>query len=279
MTESVQVATPLDAALAYAAGGLSVVPWRLDKKGSALVGGVWKDKATTDEATIRRWGRVWAKSLIACVVPAGRVVMDVDYPDRLDGQALPMSPTRVGGRGQQIWLAGAAPYMTKLPNDAGELLGAGHIAILPTPGSTYAWLDDRRPWDSDLSPVPGWATAVRKAERESVQDGDAPPPMTSRNEILGLAGRLAEVGGGYEARLTELLARYGDGRIDESDASRPWTKQDFEAIAKNPKSVADFRVGNEGAINFLKGQVMKLSKGKANPQLVGEILQRKLKDG
>ncbi len=49
-----------------------------------------------------------------------------------------------------------------------------------------------------------------------------------------------------------------------------------EAIAKNPKSVADFKAGNQGAINFLKGQVMKLSKGKANPQLAGEILLRKL---
>jgi len=52
-----------------------------------------------------------------------------------------------------------------------------------------------------------------------------------------------------------------------------------EAIAKNPKSVADFKAGNEGAINFLKGQVMKSSKGKANPQLVGEILQKKLTGG
>jgi aspartyl-tRNA(Asn)/glutamyl-tRNA(Gln) amidotransferase subunit B len=52
-----------------------------------------------------------------------------------------------------------------------------------------------------------------------------------------------------------------------------------EAIASNPKSVADFRAGNEAAINFLKGQVMKLSKGKANPQRVGEILLRKLKGG
>lgn len=49
-----------------------------------------------------------------------------------------------------------------------------------------------------------------------------------------------------------------------------------EAIAKNPKSVADFKAGNVAAVNFLKGQVMKLSKGKANPQLVGEILARKL---
>ena len=31
------------------------------------------------------------------------------------------------------------------------------------------------------------------------------------------------------------------------------------------------------ALNFLKGQVMKLSKGKANPALVGQILERKLK--
>ncbi|MGZ4983348.1 MAG: Asp-tRNA(Asn)/Glu-tRNA(Gln) amidotransferase subunit GatB [Chthoniobacterales bacterium] len=50
-----------------------------------------------------------------------------------------------------------------------------------------------------------------------------------------------------------------------------------QAIAQNPKPVADFRNGNAASLNFLKGQVMKLSKGKANPKLVGEILERKLK--
>ena len=50
-----------------------------------------------------------------------------------------------------------------------------------------------------------------------------------------------------------------------------------EVIQKNPKPAADFRAGNAASLNFLKGQVMKLSKGKANPQLVGEILERKLK--
>ena len=48
-------------------------------------------------------------------------------------------------------------------------------------------------------------------------------------------------------------------------------------IAENPKPVADFRAGNAASLNFLKGQVMKLSQGKANPALVGEILERKLK--
>jgi aspartyl-tRNA(Asn)/glutamyl-tRNA(Gln) amidotransferase subunit B len=50
-----------------------------------------------------------------------------------------------------------------------------------------------------------------------------------------------------------------------------------EVIAANPKPVADFKAGNMASLNFLKGQVMKLSKGKANPQMAGEILQRKLK--
>jgi aspartyl-tRNA(Asn)/glutamyl-tRNA(Gln) amidotransferase subunit B len=50
-----------------------------------------------------------------------------------------------------------------------------------------------------------------------------------------------------------------------------------QVIAANPKSVADFKAGNLASLNFLKGQVMKLSKGKANPQLAGEILEKKLK--
>jgi len=49
-----------------------------------------------------------------------------------------------------------------------------------------------------------------------------------------------------------------------------------EVIAANPASVADYKSGKEAALNFLKGQVMKLSKGKANPAVVGEILAKKL---
>ncbi len=50
-----------------------------------------------------------------------------------------------------------------------------------------------------------------------------------------------------------------------------------EVIAANPGPVSDFKAGKVGALNFLKGQVMKLSKGKANPGLVGKVLEEKLK--
>jgi aspartyl-tRNA(Asn)/glutamyl-tRNA(Gln) amidotransferase subunit B len=49
-----------------------------------------------------------------------------------------------------------------------------------------------------------------------------------------------------------------------------------EVIAAHPGPVSDYRSGKTAAINFLKGQVMKLSKGKANPNVVSEILAGKL---
>jgi aspartyl-tRNA(Asn)/glutamyl-tRNA(Gln) amidotransferase subunit B len=49
-----------------------------------------------------------------------------------------------------------------------------------------------------------------------------------------------------------------------------------EVIAAHPKPVTDFKSGHAASLNFLKGQVMKLSKGTANPGLVGKILERKL---
>ena len=52
-----------------------------------------------------------------------------------------------------------------------------------------------------------------------------------------------------------------------------------QAIDANPKSVEDYRTGKGAAINFLKGQVMKASKGKANPNLVGETLEKLLSAG
>ncbi|MEQ1862514.1 MAG: Asp-tRNA(Asn)/Glu-tRNA(Gln) amidotransferase subunit GatB [Chthoniobacteraceae bacterium] len=49
-----------------------------------------------------------------------------------------------------------------------------------------------------------------------------------------------------------------------------------QAIANNPKAVAEYKSGKAQAINAVKGQVMKLSQGKANPVMVSEILERLL---
>jgi len=49
-----------------------------------------------------------------------------------------------------------------------------------------------------------------------------------------------------------------------------------EVLASNPKSVEDFRSGRERALGFLVGQVMKATRGKANPEMVNRLLKEKL---
>ncbi len=49
-----------------------------------------------------------------------------------------------------------------------------------------------------------------------------------------------------------------------------------EVIASNPKTVQDYRSGKEKALGFLVGQVMKATRGKANPEIVNRLLKEKL---
>jgi aspartyl-tRNA(Asn)/glutamyl-tRNA(Gln) amidotransferase subunit B len=72
----------------------------------------------------------------------------------------------------------------------------------------------------------------------------------------------------------KVVEKKGLAQVSDTGAIEKFCE---EAIAANPGPAADFRAGKTAALNFLKGQVMKLSKGKANPALVGEILERKLK--
>lgn len=73
---------------------------------------------------------------------------------------------------------------------------------------------------------------------------------------------------------SQVVARRGLVQVSDSGALEKFCD---DAIAANPGPAADYRAGKTAALNFLKGQVMKLSKGKANPAVVGEILERKLK--
>jgi aspartyl-tRNA(Asn)/glutamyl-tRNA(Gln) amidotransferase subunit B len=73
---------------------------------------------------------------------------------------------------------------------------------------------------------------------------------------------------------TTIVQEKGLAQVSDTGAIEKFCD---EAIAANPNPVADYKAGKLAALNSLKGQVMKLSKGKANPTLVGEILERKLK--
>ena len=82
-------------------------------------------------------------------------------------------------------------------------------------------------------------------------------------------GEMFESGGTPRA----IIEKRGLAQVSDTGALDAFCDR---AIADNPGSAADYRAGKKAAINFLKGQVMKSSRGKANPVLVGEMLERKL---
>lgn len=71
----------------------------------------------------------------------------------------------------------------------------------------------------------------------------------------------------------EIVEKKGLSQISSEDAILELVRK---VIADNPKSVADYRGGKTKAIGFLVGQVMKESKGRANPAMVNELLTKEL---
>jgi Asp-tRNA(Asn)/Glu-tRNA(Gln) amidotransferase B subunit len=49
-----------------------------------------------------------------------------------------------------------------------------------------------------------------------------------------------------------------------------------EVISKNPDNVAKYKSGNEGVFKFFVGQVMRVTRGQANPQSVNDIVRKLL---
>lgn len=53
----------------------------------------------------------------------------------------------------------------------------------------------------------------------------------------------------------------------------------LDVINSNAQAVSDYKAGKETALKFLVGQVMRATKGRANPVMAGELLQKKLEEG
>jgi aspartyl-tRNA(Asn)/glutamyl-tRNA(Gln) amidotransferase subunit B len=78
--------------------------------------------------------------------------------------------------------------------------------------------------------------------------------------------------------------KYADEIIKERGLSQISDTSELEKIAaevinSNKQPVADYHAGKETALKFLVGQVMKATKGRANPQVVNEVLKKKLAEG
>ena len=98
--------------------------------------------------------------------------------------------------------------------------------------------------------------------------------VVDRGAISALRGKeilaeLIERGG----RPAEVIERRGLAQVSDEAAIEAWAA---EAIAAHPGPAEEYRRGKAAALQFLIGQVMKLSRGRANPKLAGEALRQHL---
>jgi len=128
-----------------------------------------------------------------------------------------------------------------------------------------------------------------RLNRESGGEKDIAASPVSAAQLAGMIKRIAD--GTLSSKLAkEVFEALWSGEVADADAvieSRELKQVSDasaiepiinEVLAANPKSVEEFRAGKDKAFNALVGQVMKASKGKANPQQVNDLLRKKLEN-
>ncbi len=118
-------------------------------------------------------------------------------------------------------------------------------------------------------------------------EGSFDAPAVSATQLAALMGRIADgtISNNAGKQVFDALWS-GEGELVDAIIEAKGLKQMNdsgalgkiidEVIAANADNVAQYKAGKDKAFNALVGQVMKASKGKANPQQVNELLKRKL---
>jgi len=73
----------------------------------------------------------------------------------------------------------------------------------------------------------------------------------------------------------EIVAQQGLNQISDTGELE---KNIERILAENPQTVADYKAGKETALKFLVGQLMRMTKGRANPQMANQLIKKKLEE-
>ncbi len=139
---------------------------------------------------------------------------------------------------------------------------------------------------SNAKAVANWIMTelLRELSDRGVAIADSPVPPEAMAELVALIEKGTISGKIAKTVFAEMLSTGGHpsqivkdkGLVQVSDTGALEAFVD-QAIAANAAVVEDYRSGKKKALQFLIGQVMKFSRGKANPQMVVELLKEKLR--
>ena len=98
--------------------------------------------------------------------------------------------------------------------------------------------------------------------------------LTHKGSISGVSAKLVfEEMFNTGKKATDIIAQQRLSQISDSQEIRLVIN---EVLSTNPQAVSDYAAGKTQALAFLVGQVMRATRGRANPKLVSELLKKKL---
>jgi aspartyl-tRNA(Asn)/glutamyl-tRNA(Gln) amidotransferase subunit B len=190
------------------------------------------------------------------------------------------------------WIARVRAEMPELPEAKRARLEREH-GLAPYDAAALTATREMADWfEATLAALPGQAKLCAnwlmgevsaRLNRDEIELAQAPITATALAGLLArivdgtLSGKMAkevfDAMWAGEGSADAIIEARGLKQISDSGAIE---KIIDEVLAANPKSVEEFRAGKDKAFNALVGQVMKASKGKANPQQVNDLLRAKL---
>src|SRR5579859_3143208 len=173
-------------------------------------------------------------------------------------------------RGRFVANYGISPYDAGVLTSSQELADYFEAAVKAgAPGKNAAnWIQTellRRLNDSGKEITASPVAAANLAELIKLVEGGKITAAVGKKVFA----KMFETGQGAAA----IVEAEGLGAQVSSDSLEQIAR---EVIEKNPENVAKFKSGNEGVFKFFVGQVIKATRGQANPQAVNEILRKLL---
>ncbi len=164
-------------------------------------------------------------------------------------------------------------------------LEARHAALVGTAGETARFFEEAVSLGADPRAAANWMTgdvagALRESKLSLTESKVTPAHLADlvrlvADQTISSACAKAALAHAFAtgAPIEDIVEMQGLRQV--SDAAALDTVIE-EVIAENPGPVGQFRGGKEGAVNALVGQVMRKTKGAANPKVAGDLLRRRL---
>lgn len=194
-------------------------------------------------------------------------------------------------RVSELWLGEVRGQLPELPQDRRERFVSEYglreydAQVLTATRETGDYFEEAVKVSGDGRTTANWVTGdlmgLLKAEGKEI--ADAPIAAAHLGELVALIGKGELSGKLAKEILPKMLAtgeapstimdREGLRQISDSSALEKIVE---DVLANNPKQVEQYKSGKTAVAGFLVGQVMKASRGQANPATVNDVLKAKL---